>query len=170
MKKYESEVSKADEIIGNNEVFRHGDWLRALVARLYYERGSAEWGKEHDSGLGGGFISVRAPYNLASGEVRYSDLQSLFPFDNRIDLCTIKGSALKRKFLETSNSNYFIYCGEYGNSVRFNIDPNATYYVVVDSYTSSYAPNNLTVVASLDDDLFARDLLADYIRSGGLGG
>lgn len=170
MKKYESEVSKADEIIGNNEVFRHGDWLRALVARLYYERGSAEWGKDHDIVLGGGFISVRAPYNLSSGEVRYSDLQSLFPFDNRIDLCTIKGSDLKRKFLETSNSNYFIYCGEYGNSVRFNIDPNATYYVVVDSYTSSYAPNNLTVIASLDDNLFARDLLADYIRSGGLGG
>lgn len=168
MKKYESEVSKADEVIGKNEVFRNGDWLRALVARLYYERGAAEWGKEHDIVLGGGFISVRAPYNLSSGEVKYSDLQSLFPFDNRIDLCTIKGSDLKRKFLETSNSNYFIFCGEYGNSIRYNIDPNATYYVVVDSYTSSYAPNNLTVVASLDDNLFARDLLADYIKNGGL--
>lgn len=168
MKKYESEVSKADEVIGTNEVFRNGDWLRALVARLYFERGSLEWGKEHDIVLGGGFISVRAPYNLSSGEVKYSDLQSLFPFDNRIDLCTIKGSDLKRKFLETSNSNYFIFCGEYGNSVRYNIDPSATYYVVVDSYTSSYAPNNLTVVASLDDDLFARDLLAEYIKNGGL--
>ncbi len=168
MKKYEAEVSKADEVIGTNEVFRGGDWLRALIARLYFERGSLEWGTEHDIVLGGGFISVRAPYNLSSGEVKYSDLQSLFPFDNRIDLCTVKGSDLKRKFLETSNSNYFIYCGEYGNSVKYNIDPNATYYVVVDSYTSSYAPNNLTVVASLADDLFARDLLADYIRNGGM--
>ncbi len=168
MKKYEAEVSKADEVIGINEVFRNGDWLRALVARLYFERGFEEWGAEHDIVLGGGFISVRAPYNLSSGEVKYSDLQSIFPFDNRIDLCRIKGSDLRRKFLETSNSNYFIYCGDYGNSVRYNIDPNATYYVVVDSYTSSYAPNNLTVVASLADDLFARDLLAEYIKNGGL--
>lgn len=166
--KYADQVSKADEVLGKNEVWRSGDWLRALVARLYFERGFEEWGKDHDIVLGGGFISVRAPYNLSSGEVKYSDLQSLFPFDNRIDLCTVKGSDLRRNFLETSNSNYFIHCGEYGNSVRFNIDPNATYYVVVDSYTSSYAPNNLTVVASLDDDLFARDLLAEYIKSGGL--
>ncbi len=168
MKKYESDVSKGNEILGTNEVFRNGDWLRALVARLYFERGFEEWGKEHDIVLGGGYISVRAPYNLSSGEVRYSDLQSLFPFDNRLDLCSIKGSDLKRKFLETDNSNYFIYCGEYGQSVRYNIYENATYYIIVDSYTSSYAPNRLTVVASLGEDLFARDLLAEYIKKGGL--
>jgi hypothetical protein len=52
--------------------------------------------------------------------------------------------------------------------VRFSIDDNATYYIVVDSYTSSYAPNRLTIVDSLADDLFARDLLAEYVKNGGL--
>lgn len=168
MKKYESEVSKADEVLGNNAAYRNGDWLRSLVARLYFEKGTELWGKDYPIVLGGGYISVRAPYNLSSGEVRYSDLQSLFPFDNRLDLCSVKGSDLKSKFLETSNSNYFIYCGEYGQSVRYNIDDNATYYIVVDSYTSSYAPNRLTVVASLDEEIFARDLIAEYIKGGGL--
>ena len=168
MKKYESEVAKADEVLGINEVYRNGDWLRALIARLYFEEGFEAWGKEYDIVLGGGFISVRAPYNLSSGEVKYSDLQSLFPFDNRLDLCSIKGKDLKSKFINTSNSNYFVYYGEYGNSVRYEIDDNATYYVIVDSYTSSYAPNRLTVIASLADDLFARDLLAEYIKNGGL--
>ena len=168
MEKYRDEVAKADEVLGKNEVFRNGDWLRALVARLYFEEGFEQWGKEYDIVLGGGFISVRAPYNLSSGEVKYSDLQSLFPFDNRLDLCSIKGKDLKSKFINTSNSNYFVYYGEYGQSVRFSIDDNATYYVIVDSYTSSYAPNRLTVVASLADDLFARDLLAEYIKNGGM--
>lgn len=168
MEKYASEVSKADESLGKNSVYRNSDWLRALVAKLYLEEGVKVWGEKYDIVLGGGYISVRAPYTLSSGEVKYSDLQSLFPFDNRLDLCTVKGSDLKQKFINSSNSNYFIHYGDYGQSVRFSIDDNATYYVVVDSYTSSYAPNRLTVVDSLADDLFARDLLAEYVRSGGL--
>ena len=168
MEKYASEVAKADEVLGTNAVYRTGDWLRALVARLYFEEGFKTWGEKYDIVLGGGYLSVRAPYNLSSGEVRYADLQSLFPFDNRLDLCTIKGKDLKSKFINTSNSNYFVFYGEYGQSVRYNIDDNATYYIIVDSYTSSYAPNRLTVVDSLADDLFARDLLAEYIKNGGL--
>ena len=168
MEKYADEVAKADEVLGKNSVYRNGDWLRSLVARLYLEEGVKAWGEKYDIVLGGGYISVRAPYNLSSGDVKYADLQSLFPFDNRLDLCTIKGSDLKSKFINSSNSNYFIYYGDYGQSVRFSIDDNATYYIVVDSYTSSYAPNRLTVVDSLADDLFARDLLAEYVRKGGL--
>ena len=168
MEKYSSEVAKADEVLGTNGVYRTGDWLRALVARLYLEEGVKAWGEKYDIVLGGGYLSVRAPYNLSSGEIKYADLQSLFPFDNRLDLCTIKGKDLKSKFINTSNSNYFIYFSDYGQSVRYNIDDNATYYIIVDSYTSSYAPNRLTVVDSLADDLFARDLLAEYVRKGGL--
>lgn len=168
MEKYADEVAKADEVLGKNAVYRNGDWLRSLVARLYFEEGFKAWGEKYDIVLGGGYISVRAPYNLSSGDVKYADLQSIFPFDNRLDLCTIKGKDLKSKFINTSNSNYFIYFGEYGQSVRFSIDDNATYYIVVDSYTSSYAPNRLTVVESLADDLFARDLLAEYVKGGGL--
>ena len=71
------------------------------------------------------------------------------------------------RFFETTNSDYYIACGDYGESIKNNINSNATYYVIVDSYTSSYAPNNLTVVKTLDDDIFARDLLAEYIKNGG---
>jgi 2',3'-cyclic-nucleotide 2'-phosphodiesterase (5'-nucleotidase family) len=168
MKKYASEVAKADEVLGKNSALRSGDWLRALVARLYLEKGIEEWGKKYDIVLGGGYLSVRAPYNLSIGEVKYSDLQSIFPFDNTLDLCSVKGSDLKSKFINTSNSNYFVYYGDYGQSVRFSIDDNATYYIIVDSYTSHYAPNRLTVIDSLGEGLYARDLLADHIKNGGL--
>ena len=168
MKKYASDVAKADDVLGQNSALRSGDWLRALVARLYLEKGIEKWGDKYDIVLGGGYLSVRAPYNLSIGEVKYSDLQSIFPFDNTLDLCSIKGSDLKSKFINTSNSNYFVHYGDYGQSVRFSIDENATYYVIVDSYTSSYAPNRLTVIDSLGDGIYARDLLADYIKNGGL--
>ena len=170
MKKYAADVAKADEVLGKNSALRSGDWLRALVARLYLEKGIEEWGKKYDIVLGGGYLSVRAPYNLSIGEVKYSDLQSIFPFDNTLTLCAVKGRDLDSKFFNTNNSSYFIHYGEYGASVKQNIDPNATYYIVVDSYTSSYAPNRLTVVKQYDADYFARDLLADYMAQGGLTG
>ena len=40
---------------------------------------------------------------------------------------------------------------------------------MVDTYTSTYAPNNLTEIARYKEEVYARDLLADYIRGGGLG-
>jgi hypothetical protein len=90
----------------------------------------------------------------------------LFPFDNRLVLCSVTGRDLQRKFFETNNSNYYIAYGEYGEEVRQNIDPDATYYIVTDTYCSSYAYNNLTVVDYYDEGVFARDLVADYIRDG----
>ena len=92
----------------------------------------------------------------------YGQLQSLFPFDNEIVLCAVKGQDLLSKFIHSSNSKYYIY----GNWDK--IDPNATYYIVVDSYTATYAPNRLTIVARYDPGIFARDLLADYMEAGGL--
>ena len=168
MQKYESQVSAGTKVLGNNSVWRSSQEIRSIIAKLYYEKGVEVWGKDYDVVLGGGFLYIRSPYNLNSGEIRYAELQSLIPFDNRIQLCSIKGSDLKSKFFEATNSNYFVHCGEYGESVRRNLDPSATYYVIVDSYTATYAPNRLTVVATLDDSTFARDLLAEYIENGGL--
>ena len=71
-------------------------------------------------------------------------------------------------FFESSNSNYYISYGEYGASIRNSIDPNKTYYIVTDTYSALYKPNRLTEIARLDETTFARDLLADYIRDGGL--
>ena len=62
----------------------------------------------------------------------------------------------------------FIGYGRYGEQVRQNIDPDATYYIVTDTYTSQYASNRLTEIARFDEITFARDLLAEYIKAGGL--
>ena len=170
LQKYSEQISVGQQVVGHNASYRDGNTLRQLIARLYYEFGIEQWGKEYDIVLGGGFLSVRSPGHLPAGDITYAQLQGLFPFDNTLTLCSVKGRDLDSKFFHTSNSSYFIHYGEYGASVKQNIDPNATYYIVVDSYTSSYAPNRLTVVKQYDADYFARDLLADYMARGGLAG
>ena len=163
---YAAQVNRGDMIAGYNARQRSSGELQQLVADLYYDVGMELWGEEYDIALGGGFISVRSPYNLSSGEVNYGMIQTLFPFDNQLHLCSIKGRDLKEKFFETDNDRYFIAYGQYGESIRRNIDPDATYYIVVDSYTSDYRYNNLTVVERHDPNVFARDLLFDYIATG----
>ena len=166
--KYNDQISAANEVLGMNSSYRNSEYLEQIVANLYYDAGVKAWGDKYKIVLGGGFIKARSPYNLPAGEVTYGQLQSLFTFDNQLTLCSIKGRDLKRKFFETNNSDYFICCGDYGNSIRNNIDVNATYYVVVDDYTAYYAPNNLTVVEKYTPNVFARDLLAEYIKKDGL--
>lgn len=168
LEKYKDEISDANRVLGYNSTRRSRDTLRQLVADLYYAAGVEKWGKDYDIVLGGGYISVRSPGYLGIGNVTYGKLQSLFPFDNELTLCSVKGRDLKSKFFETSNSNYFIGYGTYGEEVYKNLDPDATYYIVVDTYSAYYAPNKLTVVEEYGDGIFARDLLADYIESGGL--
>lgn len=168
LQKYADQVDAGKLVLGQNSRLRNSTEIKNLVADLYYAAGIERWGDKYDIALGGGFISVRSPYDLAAGEVKYSDLNSLLPFDNQLVLCSIKGRDLKNKFFETNNSNYYIAYGDYGASIRNNIDYNATYYIITDTYCSSYAYNNLTVVEYYDAGIYARDLIADYIRAGGL--
>ena len=168
MEKYKEQVSAGDAVLGYNDSYRSGDYLRQLVADLY-AKVAEEAFSDYDVVLGGGFLSVRSPYNLAAGQVTYAQLQMLMPFDNTLVLCSIKGSDLKSKFINTSNDNYFISYTAYGSSLKGQIDSNATYYIVVDTYTSTYAPNRLTEIARYTEGVYARDLLADYVRAGGLG-
>lgn len=162
LEKYQDQIGAANELLGQNDFQRSSDALRSLSARLYYETGVEAWGQDYDITLGGGFFSVRSPYELGAGEVTYSMLHSLFPFDNQIVLCSVQGDSLLSKFINSTNKNYFIY-GDYAD---LTVDPNGTYYIVVDTYTSQYAPNRLTVVEEYDPNVFCRDLLADYIRAG----
>ncbi len=163
LEKYQDQISAGDTVLGQNSTLRDGYWLRELTARLYYETGVALWGSEYDITLGGGYLSIRSPGELAAGDVRYEDLYSLFPFDNGLVLCSVQGSDLIEKFLETDNENYFVYCEE-----SEEVDPEGTYYILVDTYTSTYAPNNLTEIQRYDQPVYARDLLADYIAAGNL--
>ena len=166
--KYRDQISAGDAVLGYNDSYRSGDYLRQLVADLYAKVGEEAF-SDYDVVLGGGFLSVRSPYNLVAGEVTYSRLQMIMPFDNTLVLCSVKGSDLKKRFINTSNENYFIGYTAYGRSLGGQIDNNATYYIVVDTYTSTYAPNNLTEIVRYKEEVYARDLLADHIRGGGLG-
>jgi 2',3'-cyclic-nucleotide 2'-phosphodiesterase/3'-nucleotidase len=165
LQKYDHLISGTQEILGTLTRYMSSDQITDLVAKLYYEIGVEEWGDKYDIVLGGGYLSTRSPYDLERGDVTYADLWAILPFDNVITLCSVKGSDLLNKFINTSNSNYHIFPtkGDVGT-----IDRNKTYYIIVDSYTAQYAPNKLTVIADLGEGLYARDLLAEYIRAGKL--
>ncbi len=164
--KYDDIINNANGVLGTISSKIYSDRVEDIVAELYLQAGLERWGGKYDIVLAGGFIRTRSPYDLAAGEVTYSDLLSLFPFDNQLVLCSIKGRDLKSKFINTTNSDYHIDYSTYGKSVKNSISDNAIYYIVVDTYTSDYRYNNLTVIDYYDEDIFARDLLADAIRNG----
>lgn len=164
--KYAETIEKANDVLGIVSTKQPSSVVEDIVSELYLEVGLDRWDDEYDIVLGGGFIQTRSPYDLASGEVTYADVLSILPFDNRLVLCSVKGSKLKSQFLETTNSDYHITCSDYGNSIRNNISSSATYYVVVDTYTAFYSYNGLTIVDWYDDGVYARDLLAEEIKSG----
>ena len=166
--KYASQIAPATKVLGANGRYRSGKNICQLVADLYCAKGAEKWGKDYDIVLGGGYISCRSPGYLSAGEVTYSHLQSLLPFDNQITLCSISGRDLIDKFLETDHHAYYIKTTAYGERIRNTIDPDGIYYVVTDSYSSDYAKNNMTVIDTYSADIFARDLLAEYITAGGL--
>ena len=165
MEQYKEEIAPGFEVLGKNVRYRSSDFLRELIAKLYLEKGRELWGDKYDIVLGGGFITARDPYSLSAGNVTYSTIQSIFPFDNNLVLCSITGSNLKSRFINSNNSNYF--CA-YDASFVSTIQNNKTYYIIVDSYSSTYGPNRLKPIATYDEPVYARDLLAEYIKNGGL--
>lgn len=167
LEKYADTIAKANEKLGYNASYRKDSVLEQIVADLYYQFGVETWGDDYTITLGGGFLRTRSPYNMQKGDVYYSDVYSLFTFNNDIVLCSIKGSDLLNKFINTTNSDYYVGAGVDINTLKNSIDQNKTYYVVVDTYTSTYRYNNLTEVARISG-AYARDLLAEYIKAGGL--
>ena len=164
LEKYADVIDGAYDVLGTNSRYRDDSEVEQLVADLYYQYAIERWGDEYDIVLAGGFIRTRAPYNLYAGDVTYSDIYSLLPFDNELVLCSIKGSDLKRKFINTTNSDYYISYGDYNLS---SISDSKTYYVVVDTYTSTYSSNRLTEVELSGENMYARDLMAEFIKNGG---
>lgn len=161
--KYADEIAIGNVVLGTNSATRYSTYIKNLVAKLYYEYGVEKWGEDYEIAIGGGYISVRSPYDLDAGEVKYAQLASLLPFDNEILLCSISGRDLLSRFINKTNSDYFIYPGNVAD-----IDPNGTYYIITDSYCAQYTYNRLTVVESYGANIYARDLLAEYIKNGGL--
>ncbi len=161
--KYSADISRGDELLCTLDRYMSSSELCSLAARMYAEAGESFFGG-YDIVLGGGYLSARSPYQLDAGEVYYKDIHGILPFDNGIVLCSVKGKDLLSKFINTSNSNYYVHYTSYGNSVKNSIDYNATYYIVTDTYTAYYAPNKLTVVAEYTPGIYARDLIALYFK------
>ncbi len=168
LEKYKDQIAAADVVVGRLDRDVLSEEIKSLVAKLYYEYGIEKWGEMYDIVLGGGFVSARSPYDLKAGEIRYSHVQMILPFDNELVLCSVKGSDLQSRFFETVNENYYIFFDTYGEGIKNNIDPDKTYYIVTDTYSSSYAANRLTEVEMAGESIYARDLLAEYIKSGRL--
>ncbi len=160
-------IDKTTTVIGTNSTKRTSSFLTQLVAQLYANAGQEKWGNSYNIVLGGGKINCRSPYNLYAGNVTYGDLYMLFPFDNKLGLCSISGSNLNSRYI--NNSDYVCGYTDYGNTVKSSVNTSATYYIIADSYNYTYSSNKLTLVANYTEGVYARDLLADYIASGGLG-
>ena len=162
MEKYDSLVGTMNDSLGTNSMDRMSADLSNIVAKLYYEKGVEKWGSQYDIILGGGSINVRSPYNLYYGDITYSMLYMLFPFDNEIVLCSISGTNLKNRFI--TNGSYVTYGYNNQNIVT---NSNIRYYIVTDTWNSSYKSNGLTIVDRYAEGVYARDLLAEYAKNKG---
>ncbi len=175
--KYADELAKTNETLGYNAAKRNSDSLANFAAQAMYLAGMERWGNEAQYAgkivLGGGFMSVRSPYYLPVGQVTYGDIYTLFTFDNPIILCKLTGSRLKSQFINSTNSRYFMYYGENKTAVVNSIEDDETYYVIVDTYCANYnfsGMGYLEIVEYYDDahQVFVRDLLAEFIKDGGM--
>lgn len=167
VEKYKDEIGNPNEVVATLNYKVSSTDIVNKVAELYCSIGLQTWGSQYQIMLGGGYLKTRKPYSLSSGNVTVSQVQTLLPFDNKIVLCSLNGTELKNKFIYTSNTDYHIAYSQYGESVKDDVvyNPKKTYYIVTDTYTSDY--HHLTVLATLGDNVFARDLLCDYLRGGG---
>ncbi len=152
------------ETIGYNVQKRDSETIINKVAELYYQKGRELWGSQYTISAGGGYLNARSPYRISAGNVSYADVFSVLPFDNHLVLGELSGTDFV-KFLnrqDAESNPYHIY-----TTVKAaEVDTSKKYYVVVDTYTSTYRYNNIKEVARLDKDYYARDLIADYIRGG----
>jgi hypothetical protein len=85
----------------------------------------------------------------------------ILPFDNPLYLCRIKGSDLKSKFL--NNSSYV----KYSTITASQVKDNEYYYIVADSWTALYDWAKCETIELYDNNTYARDLIAEYIKQGG---
>lgn len=163
--KYDKEVGWVDDPLGTVSQQLGSADIKQLVAKLYYERGMELWGDQYDIVLAGGYINTRSPHIIPRGDVTYLQILPVLPFDNELSLARISGSDLKRIFQGT---RYACYLSPEHQDLFSTVKDNEYYYVVTDRYSSAYSPNNMEEIAILNERIYARDLIAEYIKSGGL--
>lgn len=175
LEKYAGKINKIDEYLGMNDEYRDSTALAEYAAQAMFNAGYERWNDDEKYAgkivLGGGYVSVRSPYELQKGSVTYGDIYPLFPFDNYLVLCRVNGSRLLSQFV--NSTNYVCYYGEDGRNAVDNLSLNGTYYVVVDTYCANYdfkGMGYLEIVEYYDkeNNFFTRDALARFIKEGGL--
>lgn len=152
--------------LGSNRTTRYETDILPKVAELYLLRGKEKWEGKTVNGayideivLGGGYLNVRSPKRFNSGNIYYADLYSVLPFDNHIVLATISGRDLLNYFF---NGSYTYHAEMHVSQVVSG----KTYYIITDTYTSSYRWS-INEIARIEEDIYARDLLAEFISEGG---
>ena len=158
--KYFPDSNPYTTVIGTNATRKQSEDILSQLAKLYFQKGVNEWGSQYDIVLGGGYLNTRNPYRIDAGNVTYADIFSVLPFDNEIVLGKVSGTDLKRLL---GRSNYTLHTTVKSAEITDGKD----YYIVVDSYTSTYKSNNITEVKRLGSGTYPRDLLAEYIKAGG---
>lgn len=161
--KYFPESDPYTDVLGVLGGRKQSDEICKQIAKLYFDAGKEKWGASYNIVLGGGFLKLRSPYRLDAGAVTYADVFSVLPFDNELVLGKIRGSDLKSRFLSTDNSNYHVHSVLSASEVK----DAEYYYIIVDSYSSTYKYNRITEVARMGAGRYARDLLAEFISGGG---
>jgi 2',3'-cyclic-nucleotide 2'-phosphodiesterase (5'-nucleotidase family) len=165
IEKYDEQIGWMYKPLGKVSQYTNSYTIKKLVAELYYERGMELWGDEYDIVLAGGSINTRSPNHIPAGNVTYIQLMPILPFDNQLSLAKISGYDLKRIF---QNSKYTYYLSPEHQNLFSTIENSKYYYIVTDRYSSAYSPNNMQEIAILNEEIYARDLLAEYIKKGGL--
>jgi 2',3'-cyclic-nucleotide 2'-phosphodiesterase/3'-nucleotidase len=154
--KYFSENDPYTTVLGYNGVYMSSSDIESLVTSLYLEYGKERW-ESYDIALAAASINVRTPGNLPSGAVTYSQIFQLLPFDNSIILGKMRGSDINKKVLSSGQLDYTL-----GSAASFNKDE--YYYIITDSYCAYYSYNNIEIVDKIDLDIYARDLVAEYVK------
>lgn len=173
LEKYAPIIGDPSEVLGYNASNRSSTELRQKSAELMMEYGKKSWGNQYDIVLGGGYLSVRSPYTLSSGNVSKETIYNLFPFDNNMILCSATGAFLSRYYIHSSNKYYAVSFND-GYSSSTTLEDNKIYYFVTDTYGSDYylygngyrENNQFKIVEQASDPCYLRDLFYDYIRNG----
>lgn len=152
------------KVIGYNSKVRYSSEVLQTAAALYYQKGVSVWGNRYKIILAGGYMSARVG-SIPMGNITYSSLYKMLPFDNALVLGKISGSKLKSQFINSTNKNYYI---DYGGKTVYegSIINSEYYYIVTDTYSAFYRYNGITPIEILYDNTYARDLLRDYISQG----
>lgn len=178
--KYSPQVAPLMEIIGYTDRLvesRRGaeSELSNFAADIIRERAEKETGEHVDLAMTNyGGIRTAMP----KGDVRVYDIYSIFPFENDIVVCKVKGSKL-RQFLDNYAKKGYVECLSGVQMVIDNyqitkldiggrpLDPNKTYnFATINFLLDGGDGSRIGSYADkvIDTDVLIRDAVVDYIR------